>query len=115
MLRVIRSSSQKFKVTVAQWNKEAYFMMKSNTINDNRFCNFIKLLDQELKSRLAKIAYEQRMIVIFDNTGIYKTKKVKIFNKKLGCVVFTNPPYSSQLNQIENTFKILNSMISKKT
>ena len=55
--RVIRLSSQRFKVIAAQWNKEAYFMMKNNITNDNQFWEFIKLLDQELKSRLAKITY----------------------------------------------------------
>ena len=47
--RVIRPSYQRFNVIAAQWNKEAYFMMKSNTTNDNKFWDFIKLLDQELK------------------------------------------------------------------
>ena len=112
--RVIRPSSQRFNVIAAQWNKEAYFMMKSNTTNDNQFWDFIKLLDQELKSRLAKITYERRMIVMFDNASIHKTKEVKILVKKLGWVVFTIPPYSPELNQIEHTFGILKSKISKK-
>ena len=112
--RVIRPSSQRFNVIAAQWNKEAYFMMKSNTTNDNQFWDFIKLLDLELKSRLAKITYERRMIVMFDNASIHKTKEVKFLVKKLGWVVFTIPPYSPELNQIEHTFGILKSKISKK-
>ena len=71
------------------------------------------MLDQELKSRLAKITYERRTIVMFDNASIHKTKEVKILVKKLGWVVFTIPPYSHELNQIEHTFGILKS-ISKK-
>ena len=111
---VIRPSSQRFNVIAAQWNKEAYFMMKSNTTNDNQFWDFIKLLDQEIKSRLAKITYERGMIVMFDNASIHKTKKVKFLIKKLGWVVFTIPPYSPEINQIEHTFGILKSKISKK-
>ena len=111
---VIRPSSQRFNMIAAQMNKETYFMMKSNTTNDNQFWNFIKLLDQELKSRLAKITYERKMIVMFDNASTHKTKEVKFLVKKLGWVVFTIPTYSSELNQIEHTFGILKSKISKK-
>ena len=54
------------------------------------------------------------MIVVFDNASIHKTKEVKILVKKLGWVVFTIPSYSPELNQIEHTFRILKSKISKK-
>ena len=43
-----------------------------------------------------------------------KTKEVKVLVKKLGWVVFTIQPYSPELNQIEHTFGILKSKISKK-
>ena len=112
--RVIRQSSQKFNVIAAQWNKEAYLMMKNKTTNKDQFWEFIKLLDKQLISRLAKITYERRMVVMFDNASIHKTKEVKILVKKLGCVVFTIPPYSPELNQIEHTFGILKSKMSKR-
>ena len=51
---------------------------------------------------------------MFDNTNIHKTKEVKFLVKKLGWVVFTIPPFSSELNQIEHSFGILKSKISKK-
>ena len=85
-------------------------MMKNNTTNDNQFWDFIKLIVQELKLRLAKITYERRMIVMFDNASIHKTKEVKFLVKKLGWVVFTIPPYSPELNQIEHTFRIVKSI-----
>ena len=47
-------------------------MMKSKTTNEDQFCEFIKLLDMLLKSRLAKIKYERRMVVMFDNASIHK-------------------------------------------
>ena len=68
-------------------------MMKSKTINEDQFRDFINLLDKELRSRLAKITYERRMVLMFDNASINKTKKVKLLVKKLGWVVFTIPPY----------------------
>ena len=112
--RVIRPSSQRFNVIVAQWNKEAYFMMKRKTTSDNQFWDFINLLDNEPRSRLAKTTYERRMVVMFDNASIHKTKKVKLLVKKLRWVVFSIPPYSPELNQIEHTFGILKSNISKR-
>ena len=112
--RVIRPSSQRFNVIAAQWNKEAYFMMKRKTTSDNQFWDFINLLDNEPQSRLAKTTYERRMVVMFDNASIHKTKKVKLLVKKLRWVVFSIPPYSPELNQIEHTFGILKSNISKR-
>ena len=89
-------------------------MMKSKTTNEDQFRDFINLLDKELRSRLAKITYERRMVVMFDNASIHKTKEVKLLVKKLGWVEFTIPPYSPEFNQIEHTFGILKSKISKR-
>ena len=90
-------------------------MMKSKTTNKDQFWEFIKLLDKQLISRHAKITYERRMVVMFDNARIHKTKEVKLLVKKLGWVVFTIPPYLPELNQIEHTFGILKSKMSKRT
>ena len=38
--RVIIPSSQRFNVIAAQWNKEAYFMIKSRTTNEDQFWEF---------------------------------------------------------------------------
>ena len=71
-------------------------------------------LDKELRIRLDQNTYEKRMIVIYDNASIHKTKKVRVIMKKLKWVVFTIPPYSPELNQIEHTFGILKVRISKR-
>ena len=54
------------------------------------------------------------MVVMFDNASIHKIKEVKILVKKLGWIVFTIPPYSPELNQIEHTFGILKSKMLKR-
>ena len=110
----IRPSSQRFNVIASQWNKETYFMIKSRTTNEDQFWDFLKQIDKELRLRIAKATYERRMIVMFDNASIHKTKEVKLLVKKLGWVVFTIPPYSPGLNQIEHTFGILKSKISRR-
>ena len=70
--------------------------------------------DKELRIRLDQNTYEKRMIVIYDNASIHKTKKVRVIMNKLKWVVFTIPSYSPELNQIEHTFGILKVRISKK-
>ena len=71
-------------------------------------------LDKELRIRIDQNRYEKRMIVIYDNASIHKTKKVKIKIKMLNWVVFTIPPYSPELNQIEHTFGIYKVRIAKR-
>ena len=99
--RVIRPSSKRYNVIVAQWSKESYFVIKSDSTNEASFIiNFVLELDKELRIRLNQNTYEKRMIVIYDNASIHKTKKVRVIMKKLKWVVFTIPPYSPELNQI---------------
>ena len=50
---------------------------------------------------------------MLDNASIYKTKAVKQLIKLLKWVAFTISPYSLELNQIEHTFCILKTKISK--
>ena len=52
-------------------------------------------------------SYERRMVVMFDNESIRKTKEVKLIIKKLGWVIFTISPNLSELNQIDHTFGML--------
>ena len=58
--------------------------MKSKTTNEDQFCEFVKLLDKQHKSRISKITYERRMVVMFDNADIHKKNEVKLLLKKLG-------------------------------
>ena len=112
--RIIRTSSERYNVIAAQWNKETYFMLKSQTTKEDQFWEFLKLTYIELRFRLSRNTYEKRMVVMFDNASIHKTKSVKLLIKKLKWVVFTIPPYSPELNQIEHTFGILKTKISKR-
>ena len=112
--RVIRPSSKRFNVIDTQWNKESYFVNKSDSTNEAPFINFVFELDKELRIRLDQNTYEKRMIVIYDNASIHKTKKVWVIMKKLKWVVFIIHPYSPELNQKEHTFSILKVRISKR-
>ena len=49
-----------------------------------------------------------------DNARIHRTEKIVNFIKENGIVVFTFPPYSPELNKIENTFWKLKNKISYK-
>ena len=59
-------------------------MIGSKKTNEDYFCKLVKHLDKQLKSRLAKITYERRMVVILDKASIQNTKKVKLLVKRLG-------------------------------
>ena len=50
--RVIRPSSKRYNVIAAQWNKESYFAIKSDSTNEASFINFVLELDKELRIRL---------------------------------------------------------------
>ena len=78
---VIRPSSKRYNVIAAQWNKESYFVIKSNSTNKAYFIKFFLEFDKELRIRLNQNIYEKRMIVIYDNVSIHKTKKVRIIIK----------------------------------
>ena len=80
--RFIRKSSERFNVIAVQWRKEVYFMLKRSTTKEDQLKNFWMQLDNELRFRLAKNTYEKRMVIIFDNTSIHKTKSVKQLIKK---------------------------------
>ena len=75
--RIIRTSSERFNVIAAQWRKEVYFMLKRSTTKEEQFKDFLMQLDNELRFRLAKNTYEKRMVIMFDNASIHKTKAVK--------------------------------------
>ena len=111
---IIRKSSEWYNVIAAQWKKEVYFMLKRSTTKEEQFKEFLIQLDNELRFRLAKNTYEKRKVKMFDNASIHKTKAVKQLIKKLKWVAFTIPPYSPELNQIEHTFGILKTKISKR-
>ena len=112
--RVIRLICKGYEVIAAQWNKECYFMIKSDSLNETSFWEFIENINKELKFRLDKNTYNKRMSFVYDSAVIHKKKKVKLLVKKLKWKVFTIPPYSQELNQIEHTFGILKLRISKK-
>ena len=112
--RIIRTSSERFNVIADQWRKEVYFMLKRSSTKEEQFKEFLMQLDNQLRFRLSKNTYEKRMVIIFDNASIHKTKGVKLLIKKLKWVAFTIPPYSPELNQIEHTFGILKTKISKR-
>ena len=94
--------------------KRSLFMLKRSTTKEEQFKEFWMQLDNELKLRLAKNTCEQKMVIMLDNENIHKTKAVKQLIKKLKWIAFIIPPYSPELNQIEHTFGILKTKISKR-
>ena len=81
--RVIRPTCKRYNVIATKWNKECYFIIKSDSSNEKSFWNFIENVNKELKFRLDKNTYNKRKIVVYDNAAIHKTKKVKLLVKKI--------------------------------
>ena len=49
--RIIRTSSERFNVIVAQWRKEVYFMLNRSSTKEEQFKEFLMQLDNQLRFR----------------------------------------------------------------
>ena len=50
--RVIRTTSDSYNITLAQWNKEVFDLVKNTMTNDDNFNEFIQEVDKELKFKI---------------------------------------------------------------
>lgn len=82
--------------------------------NESQFIGFINHLYQELKLTLHKNQIERRTVLVLDNASIHKTISVADKIKNYGLIAFTLPPYSPELNNIENTFGTLKNKIARR-
>ena len=71
-------------------------------------------LEGRLRTRVSKLQMEKRMIVVYDNARIHKTKAVVKTIKRLRLKVFSIPPYSPEMNTIEHSFGLLKMNLSKR-
>ena len=51
---VIRSTTERYNSIAAQWENNVYFMIKSETSNEESIIIFIKLLIEQLKQTVSK-------------------------------------------------------------
>ena len=63
---------------------------------------------------IQKDQIKNRTVLMMDNARIHRTNKVTKLIKDLKLIVFTIPPYSPELNKIENTFGIIKNKLSFK-
>ena len=57
--RVIRPSTKRYNVIAAQWNKDSYFVIKSDSTNKAFFIKFVLELDKELRNRLDQYIWKE--------------------------------------------------------
>ena len=57
--------------------KGSLLYVKRSTTKEEQFNEILMQLDNEPGFRLAKNTYKKRMVIIFDNASIHKTKAVK--------------------------------------
>ena len=50
-------------------------MAKTTTTNEDAFCEYSELLNNEFMHRIAKNTYDKRMVVFFDNASFHKKEE----------------------------------------
>ena len=111
---VIRDSNTRFNSIATQWETYLYIMIKDKTSKEDDICQFLILLKRQLELTIQKDQLKSRTVLIMDNARIHRTNKVTKLIKDLKLKVFTIPPYSPELNKIENTFGIIKNKLSFK-
>ena len=71
------------------------------TINENKVVDFLDLVKKRYKDK-------EKIYLILDNGGYFKTEKVKQKAKELNIFIKHIPPYSPNLNPIERLWKVMN-------
>ena len=61
---VIRNTTERYNSIAAQWENNVYFMIKSETLNEESMIIFIKLLIQQLKQTVSKKQLELRAVLL---------------------------------------------------
>jgi transposase len=112
--QVMRPGGQRYNAIAAQWNREVYFSIKTVTTTKSQYCEFLKSLNRRLQTRLTKLQYECRTVLIFDNASIHTAKDVSQLIRKMKLKAFTVPQYSPQLNEIEHTFGQIKTKLSRR-
>ena len=81
--RTIIKSSERFNENCNTVENGSLFYVKRRNTKEEQFKEFWMQLDNKLRFRLAKNTYEKRMVIMFDNVNIHKTKLDKQLIKNL--------------------------------
>ena len=76
------------------------------------FANFLLCLKKQLEFTINKDQLNIRTVLMMDNAKIHRTEIVVKLIKEMSFIVFTIPPYSPELNKIENSFGRLKNKLS---
>ena len=109
---VIRDSNTRFNSIAAQWENNIYFLIKDKTSKEDDICQFLIMLKKQLEFTINKDQLNRRTVLMMDNAKIHRTEKVVKLIKEMSFIVFTIPPYSPELNKIENSFGRLKNKLS---
>ena len=63
-IKVIRSTTERYNSIAAQWNNNVYFMIKSDTSNEESVHCFINLLIKQLKLTVSKKQLDSRTVFL---------------------------------------------------
>jgi len=80
-------------------------MAYSGTMNGELFLHWLK--------KILVVSLKKGQVVVMDNAAIHKVKQVREVIEAAGCSLLYLPPYSPDLNPIENYWAVMKSNIRK--
>jgi len=109
----VRPSSSRLNVIAAYILKGKYgFMLKQGTTKTHHVMLFFDMLHALLVDTFDE-DYLKYTVFILDNAKVHVSKKAKNHFKLKGYPILTLPPYSPELNKVENTFNLLKMQLKK--
>ena len=91
---------------MAIWSNGAWMTyLENETINGNKFSNFICNLDKWIKN--SKVFDYDNPMIILDNSSVHKTGEVKLLFKKMKAKILFFASYTPQFPPIEMHFGLL--------
>ena len=104
------TSSMSLLLAVSQTGVEGFYVV-CGSINEIIFLDFLRQLELSLKNKNVAL---QNVVLTMDNARIHQSKLVRAFLVKKRLHTMFSPPYSPEVNFVENVFNKLKSTYRKK-
>lgn len=110
---ICRPTNKTYNWISAIWGKKIFTALKTGNTNSEIFCNYFKLLNDELKLTLSEDTYNNKMVVFMDNARIHKAGVAQEMINIMKLKVFTLVPYTPEQNRIEHLFGYVKAKLSR--
>jgi putative transposase len=111
---LVRPAVASINLIGAMIDKRKYaFMLKKGATKTNHMILFFEMLHEKL-SEYFGVDYYKHTIFILDNARVHSNKKIKSYYNAKKLTLIGLPPYSPELNPIENLFNEIKQQIKLK-